>query len=89
MDRIDLELGHGASVTQLITAADIVHDVALAVLEDDPYPTYAWMRRHRPIAPGRTTGLGFGGSAWTKPRFRQRNILRRTTTKTVFFILHP
>jgi aromatic O-demethylase, cytochrome P450 subunit len=27
-----------------------VHDVALAVLEDDPYPTYAWMRRHRPIA---------------------------------------
>jgi aromatic O-demethylase, cytochrome P450 subunit len=31
-------------------AADIVHDVALEVLEDDPYPTYAWMRRHRPIA---------------------------------------
>ena len=29
---------------------DIVHDVALEVLEDDPYPTYAWMRRHRPIA---------------------------------------
>lgn len=31
-------------------ARDIVHDVPLAVLEDDPYPTYAWMRRHRPIA---------------------------------------
>jgi aromatic O-demethylase, cytochrome P450 subunit len=29
---------------------NIVHDVALEVLEDDPYPTYAWMRRHRPIA---------------------------------------
>jgi aromatic O-demethylase, cytochrome P450 subunit len=27
-----------------------VHDVTLAVLEDDPYPTYAWLRRHRPIA---------------------------------------
>jgi cytochrome P450 len=27
-----------------------VHDVALEILEDDPYPTYAWMRRHRPIA---------------------------------------
>jgi hypothetical protein len=27
------------------TAAGIVHDVALEVLEDDPYPTYAWMRR--------------------------------------------
>jgi cytochrome P450 len=27
-----------------------VHDVALADLEDDPYPAYAWMRRHRPIA---------------------------------------
>ena len=38
MDRIDL------------TAAGIVHDVALEVLEDDPYPTYAWMRRHRPVA---------------------------------------
>ena len=30
IDRIDL------------TAAGIVHDVALEVLEDDPYPTYAW-----------------------------------------------
>jgi hypothetical protein len=30
-----------------LTAAGIVHDVALEVLEDDPYPTYAWMRRHR------------------------------------------
>ena len=29
---------------------NIVHDVTLEVLEDDPYPTYAWMRRHRPIA---------------------------------------
>ncbi|MGH3153527.1 MAG: cytochrome P450 [Streptosporangiaceae bacterium] len=27
-----------------------VHDVALAVLEDDPYPTYAWLRRHHPVA---------------------------------------
>jgi aromatic O-demethylase, cytochrome P450 subunit len=27
-----------------------VHDVALQVLEDDPYPAYAWMRRHRPVA---------------------------------------
>jgi aromatic O-demethylase, cytochrome P450 subunit len=33
-----------------LTARDIVHDVPLAVLEDDPYPTYAWMRRHRPVA---------------------------------------
>jgi cytochrome P450 len=32
------------------TALSVVHDVALEVLEDDPYPTYAWMRRHRPIA---------------------------------------
>jgi cytochrome P450 len=31
-------------------ALSVVHDVALEVLEDDPYPTYAWMRRHRPIA---------------------------------------
>ena len=31
-------------------AATPVHDVPLDVLEDDPYPTYAWMRRHRPIA---------------------------------------
>jgi hypothetical protein len=38
IDRIDL------------TAGGIVHDVALEVLEDDPYPTYAWMRRHRPVA---------------------------------------
>jgi cytochrome P450 len=27
-----------------------VHDVALEILEDDPYPTYAWMRRYRPVA---------------------------------------
>jgi aromatic O-demethylase, cytochrome P450 subunit len=33
-----------------VTARDIIHDVALEVLEDDPYPAYAWMRRHRPIA---------------------------------------
>ncbi len=33
-----------------VSATDIVHDVGLDVLEDDPYPTYAWMRRHRPIA---------------------------------------
>jgi cytochrome P450 len=31
-------------------ALSVVHDVALDVLEDNPYPTYAWMRRHRPIA---------------------------------------
>jgi cytochrome P450 len=31
-------------------AARIVHDVTLEILEDDPYPSYAWMRRHRPIA---------------------------------------
>jgi aromatic O-demethylase, cytochrome P450 subunit len=33
-----------------VCATDIVHDVGLDVLEDDPYPTYAWMRQHRPIA---------------------------------------
>jgi hypothetical protein len=33
-----------------VMATDIVHDVGLDVLEDDPDPTYAWMRRHRPIA---------------------------------------
>ena len=33
-----------------MTARDIIHEVALEVLEDDPYPTYAWMRRHRPVA---------------------------------------
>jgi cytochrome P450 len=33
-----------------VTARDIIHDVALEVLEDDSYPAYAWMRRHRPIA---------------------------------------
>ena len=33
-----------------VAAVSIVHDVPLEVLEDDPYPTYAWMRRHRPIA---------------------------------------
>lgn len=35
---------------RLRTAAGIVHDVSLDLLEDDPYPVYAWMRRHRPIA---------------------------------------
>jgi cytochrome P450 len=40
MDRTDLPA----------PAVGIVHDVTLEVLEDDPYPTYAWMRRHRPIA---------------------------------------
>jgi cytochrome P450 len=40
MDRTDLPA----------PAAGIVHDVTLEVLEDDPYPTYAWMRRHRPVA---------------------------------------
>jgi aromatic O-demethylase, cytochrome P450 subunit len=39
-----------APVTRPVTAADIVHDVALEALEHDPYPTYSWMRRHRPIA---------------------------------------
>lgn len=33
-----------------------VHDVALEILEDDPYPTYAWMRRHRPVAYVPATG---------------------------------
>jgi len=33
-----------------VCATDIVHDVSLDVLEDDPYPTYAWMRQHSPIA---------------------------------------
>jgi len=41
--------GH-TSVIRPVSAAGIVHDVALGILEDDPYPTYAWMRRHRPIA---------------------------------------
>jgi cytochrome P450 len=56
MDRIDLQLGPdsaGAPTPAGRTpapAAGIVHDVTLEVLEDDPYPTYAWMRRHRPIA---------------------------------------
>jgi cytochrome P450 len=31
-------------------ATDVVHDVSLDVLEDDPYPTYAWLREHQPIA---------------------------------------
>jgi aromatic O-demethylase, cytochrome P450 subunit len=31
-------------------ATDVVVDVALEVLEEDPYPTYAWMREHCPIA---------------------------------------
>jgi len=39
-----------APATRPVPAADIVHDVALEVLEHDPYPTYSWMRRHRPIA---------------------------------------
>ncbi len=33
-----------------MTAIFIIHDVALEVLEDDPYPTYKWMRSHHPIA---------------------------------------
>jgi aromatic O-demethylase, cytochrome P450 subunit len=39
-----------AGTAGLSAPIDIVHDVTLAVLEDDPYPTYAWLRRHRPIA---------------------------------------
>ena len=31
-------------------ATEIIHDVSLEALEDDPYPVYKWMRRHRPIA---------------------------------------
>ena len=31
-------------------ATEVVHDVSLDVLEDDPYPTYAWLREHQPIA---------------------------------------
>lgn len=39
-----------APVTRPLTATAIIHDVPLEVLERDPYPTYSWMRRHRPIA---------------------------------------
>jgi len=31
-------------------ATDVILDVGLEVLEDDPYPTYEWMRRELPIA---------------------------------------
>lgn len=31
-------------------ATDVVVDVALEDLEADPYPTYAWMREHAPVA---------------------------------------
>jgi cytochrome P450 len=31
-------------------ATDVILHVGLGVLEDDPYPTYAWMRRELPIA---------------------------------------
>jgi cytochrome P450 len=31
-------------------ATDVILDVPLAVLEDDPYPIYDWMRRELPIA---------------------------------------
>jgi cytochrome P450 len=39
-----------AGTAGLSAPIDLVHDVRLEVLEDDPYPTYAWLRRHRPIA---------------------------------------
>jgi cytochrome P450 len=35
---------------RLLAAAGVVHDISLDALEDDPYPVYAWMRRHLPIA---------------------------------------
>lgn len=66
MERIGAQLEAGdngtnaltapARVARPVTAGDIVHDVALEVLEDDPYPTYSWMRRHRPIAHVPETG---------------------------------
>lgn len=31
-------------------ATDVILDISLDELEDDPYPTYAWMRREAPIA---------------------------------------
>lgn len=31
-------------------ATDVILDIGLDVLEDDPYPTYVWMRRELPIA---------------------------------------
>jgi cytochrome P450 len=31
-------------------ATDVVHDVSLAELEIDPYPTYRWLRENQPIA---------------------------------------
>ena len=43
-------LGRKAITMADVLATDIVHDVGLDVLEDDPYPTYAWMRRYCPIA---------------------------------------
>lgn len=33
-----------------VVATDVARDVGLDVLEADPYPVYAWMRRHRPVA---------------------------------------
>ncbi|HEY5031399.1 MAG TPA: cytochrome P450 [Actinomycetes bacterium] len=40
-------------------ATDVVVDVPLDVLEADPYPTYAWMREHCPIAYVPETGRVF------------------------------
>jgi cytochrome P450 len=37
------------SVTGSRLATDVMVDVALEVLEADPYPTYAWMREHCPV----------------------------------------
>jgi aromatic O-demethylase, cytochrome P450 subunit len=31
-------------------ATDVILDIGLSELEDDPYPIYVWMRRERPIA---------------------------------------
>jgi cytochrome P450 len=33
-----------------VMATDVILDVPLRVLEEDPYPTYVWMRRELPIA---------------------------------------
>lgn len=40
-------------------ATDVVLDVSLDVLEEDPYPTYAWMREQLPIAYVPQTGRVF------------------------------
>ena len=40
-------------------ATGVIFEIGLEVLEDDPYPTYAWMRRELPrrLRAGNGTGL--------------------------------